>query len=92
VASGATLAIYMPGRRYDRVAADLLSAHLDPETPCLIVSRASLPAERVTDTTVGALALQAGLPAPAILLVGPVVRRGDGAAGRERSSISLSDR
>jgi uroporphyrin-III C-methyltransferase/precorrin-2 dehydrogenase/sirohydrochlorin ferrochelatase len=81
VASGATLAIYMPGQRYERIAADLAAAGLDAGTPCLIVSRASQPGEAVTATTVGALAAAARLEAPAILVVGEVLRP-DGAALR----------
>jgi len=75
VASGATLAIYMPGQRYDRIAGDLLRARLPPETPCLVVSRASQPDEMVRRTSVRDIASGVPGPAPAILIVGEVVGR-----------------
>jgi len=73
VSLGATMAIYMPGDRYARVADALLSAGLDPQMPCLVVSRASQADEAAVETTVGGLASTEPLPAPAILIVGEVV-------------------
>jgi siroheme synthase len=88
VASGATLAIYMPGQRYDRIAADLAAAGLDAATPCLIVSRASQPGAVVVETTVGALATAARLEAPSLLVVGDVVRRDrTDVAGRAAAAV-----
>ena len=80
VSTGATLAIYMPGLRYDRIASELLSAGLGAETPCLIVSHASQGCESKTETTVGNLASVERLPAPAILIVGEVVKSAPAAA------------
>lgn len=90
VASGATLAIYMPGQRYDRIAEELLAAGLVPRTPCLLVSRATQPQEVLTDTTVGDLARAALAPAPAMLIVGEVVGRrlGRGTAARARDGAT----
>jgi len=69
---GATLAIYMPGRDYERISHDLRQAGLDPATPCVLVSNASLPSEQVCCTDVGHLADQPPLPAPSLLIVGAV--------------------
>jgi uroporphyrin-III C-methyltransferase len=90
VASGATLAIYMPGQRYDRIAEELLTAGLAPRTPCLLVSRATQPQEVLTDTTAGELARAALAPAPAMLIVGDVVGRrlGRGRAARARDGAT----
>jgi len=47
----ATLAIYMPGRRFDLLASELISVGIDAHTPCIAVSKATTPDERVTRTT-----------------------------------------
>ena len=75
VSTGATMAIYMPGLSYERVANELLSAGLDAATPCLVASRATQASDAVVETTIGGLAMLARLPAPAILIVGEVVRQ-----------------
>jgi siroheme synthase len=75
VATGATLAIYMPGLHYDRIANELLSAGLGAETPCLVVSHASQDRESRIETTVGDLSSTERLHAPAILIVGDVVKQ-----------------
>jgi uroporphyrin-III C-methyltransferase/precorrin-2 dehydrogenase/sirohydrochlorin ferrochelatase len=72
---GASMAVYMPGHRYDLIANELLAGGLDASTPCRIVSRASLPDESQVETTVGALASQERLPAPAVLIIGEVARK-----------------
>jgi uroporphyrin-III C-methyltransferase/precorrin-2 dehydrogenase/sirohydrochlorin ferrochelatase len=74
-AIGATMAIYMPGERYELIANELLAAGLDASTPCRIVSRASQPDESVVKTTIGALGAQERLPAPAVLIVGEVTQK-----------------
>jgi len=73
--TGATMAIYMPGEHYRRVGSELLSAGVDQGTACLVVSRASQLGEVTVETTVGALGSLERLPAPAILIVGEVVRK-----------------
>ena len=73
-----TLVFYMGLGRLEAVAASLVAAGRSPATPAAVVSRATLPDER---TVVGALAdvaslaRQAGLEAPALLIVGDVVAR-----------------
>ena len=69
-----TLAIYMPGRDYERIAQELCAAGLAPETPCVIVSQASTPEQRIVRADLAYLAEIGEMPAPAILLVGEVTR------------------
>jgi uroporphyrin-III C-methyltransferase len=73
VASGATLAVYMPGFNYGETAADLLRAGLKPTTPCAIVSRVNSPQQRIHRTTVVDLPAAPLLPAPTLLLIGEVL-------------------
>lgn len=72
--SDATLAIYMPGSDFERIAQELCTAGLAPETPCLIVSQASTPEQRIVRADLAYLAEIGQVPAPAILLVGEVTR------------------
>jgi uroporphyrin-III C-methyltransferase len=70
----ATLAIYMPGGNYQRVARELLQAGLQPTTSCVIVSQASTPRQLILRLGLGELADLPEPPAPALLLVGEVTR------------------
>jgi uroporphyrin-III C-methyltransferase len=72
--SGATLVIYMPGKNYGALATKLRAAGLAAETPCAIISRATTPYQRTHVTMIGALASSPQLVAPALLVVGEVVR------------------
>jgi uroporphyrin-III C-methyltransferase len=74
VSSGATVVIYMPGNRYGEMANRLRRAGLANQTPCALVSRATTAAQQVHFTTVGELHRARPLPAPALLLLGDVVR------------------
>jgi uroporphyrin-III C-methyltransferase len=75
--SGSTLVIYMPGKDYNKLSAKLRAAGLAAETPCAIVSRATTPHQRTHVTTIGDLADSPQLAAPALLVVGEVVRLAD---------------
>lgn len=77
VTSGATLAIYMPGSNYAALAAVLTQAGLHADTPCAVISRVSLPDQKILTTTIARLANAEPLPTPAHLLVGPSVRTAD---------------
>lgn len=72
--SGATLVIYMPGRDYSAVAANLKHAGVPADTPCAIVSRAATANQQAFRTTIGKLNFAPALPAPNLLVVGEVVR------------------
>jgi uroporphyrin-III C-methyltransferase len=70
ISSDSTLAIYMPGHDYARLQKQLLASGVDPETPCLLVSRAMRPGESFHAIVVGHLSLAPRVSAPAVLLVG----------------------
>lgn len=72
--SGATLVIYMPGRDYAEISAKLIAAGLSPATPCAIVSQATTRKQTTHFTTISKLHRAERLPAPALLIVGEVVR------------------
>lgn len=72
--SGATLVIYMPGRDFEALAADLLASGIPPGTPCVAVSKASTTDELVYTATLGTLTSDPIGPAPVILLIGPALQ------------------
>jgi uroporphyrin-III C-methyltransferase len=72
ITSDTTLAIYMPGVDYAEVAARLVDAGLDPETPCAVISHATRSEQQIRWTTIAALFDEEKLPAPAVMIVGKV--------------------
>jgi uroporphyrin-III C-methyltransferase len=72
-----TIVIYMPGPNYAEVSRWLQDAAVSPDTPVLVISKASHPDQSQHATTVAGLAHQAPLPAPALLLVGRVAASTD---------------
>jgi siroheme synthase len=72
---GGTTAIYMPGGHEADLARQLIDAGLPEATPCFVVANATRPDEQVVETTLAGLRELAQLPAPALLLVGPVRTR-----------------
>jgi len=76
-ASNSTLVIYMPGQDYAGTAGRLVAAGFAYETPCAVISRATTAAQQTYRTTIAALHLAPGLPAPTLLVVGEVVRFAD---------------
>jgi uroporphyrin-III C-methyltransferase len=70
----ATLAIYMPGRRFRALADDLIAEGIDAETPCVAVSKASTPEQHVHTTTLAKIDdINIG-PAPVLLLIGHAIQ------------------
>ena len=69
-----TLAVYMPGSAYAELGSTLLSSGLDPQTPCVIVACAGQKSQQIGWTDVAGLAKLTGIAAPALLIVGRVVR------------------
>ncbi|HET7109026.1 MAG TPA: siroheme synthase CysG [Candidatus Acidoferrum sp.] len=67
-----TVVIYMPGPDYSEVSRWLQDAAVSPDTPVLVISKASHPDQSQHATTVSGLPQLAPLPAPALLLVGRV--------------------
>jgi uroporphyrin-III C-methyltransferase len=70
--SATTLALYMPGPDYAEVSRRLTDAGLPADLPCVIVSNASGSHQQVRWSSVGALATEEKLPAPALMIVGRV--------------------
>jgi uroporphyrin-III C-methyltransferase len=70
----ATLVIYMPGRRFRLLADELIASGIAAQTPCVAVSKASTPEERVLRTTLAAIDDDAVGPAPVLMLIGQAIR------------------
>lgn len=75
ITSTTTLVLYMPGRDYAEVARRLSESGLPAELPCVIVSAASNSQQQIRWTSVGRLASEEMLPAPALMIVGRVASR-----------------
>ncbi|HLJ25261.1 MAG TPA: uroporphyrinogen-III C-methyltransferase [Candidatus Angelobacter sp.] len=73
----ATYAIYMPGPDYSGTAHELLRMGLDAATPCAVVSNAGRAQQRIRFLSLSELPSLASVAAPAILVVGKVVRSGE---------------
>jgi uroporphyrin-III C-methyltransferase len=71
--SGTTLVIYMGLRNLDRIVAGLVVGGMDPATPACLVQNGTLRTQREVVTTLAALSAQ-GFEAPAIIVIGEVVR------------------
>jgi len=70
----ATLVVYMPGRRFRTLADELIASGIDAATPCVAVSKASTPEERVHRTTLAGLEDDAVGPAPVVMLIGYAIQ------------------
>lgn len=81
-----TFAVYMPGPDYGRTACELIQAGIAPSTPCVAVSSACRPAQRVHALALGDLEHKHDIPAPAVLIVGRVAE----VAGDEKISPSVA--
>jgi uroporphyrin-III C-methyltransferase len=72
--AGGTLVLFMGLGRLDALARGLIGAGLPASTPAAVVSRGSLPDQAVVTAPLAELAEQAaGLPGPALVVVGDVV-------------------
>jgi uroporphyrin-III C-methyltransferase len=67
-----TLVLYMPGPDYTEVSRQLIEAGLPVDLPCAIVSNISGAQQQVCWSSVGRLATEEKLPAPALMIVGRV--------------------
>ena len=105
VSTDTTLVFYMPGGDFGPVQEELASSGLKEDTPCLLVSQAARPGQRLLRTTLQFLTSLPALPAPSVLIVGAVVAGAKASdwmqfenvgeasmsVRREESSIALSD-
>jgi uroporphyrin-III C-methyltransferase len=74
IESGTTLALYMPGDDYEKISVELLEAGLHEDTPCVLISCATTPAEQIHATTLEQLAKIAPLPSPTLIVIGAAAR------------------
>jgi uroporphyrinogen III methyltransferase/synthase len=75
--SGATLVLYMGVRTLPEVVRELLAAGRAADTPAAVIERATLPGQRVVVASLATIvdrAREADIAAPAITIVGDVVR------------------
>jgi uroporphyrin-III C-methyltransferase len=73
--AGGTIAAFMALTKLDEIALRLLAAGRPAATPVAVVAQASLPGQAVLRTTLGACTLEArraGLPTPALVVIGEV--------------------
>jgi uroporphyrin-III C-methyltransferase len=73
LASGTTIALYMPGPDARLIASKLAAAGLAWQTPIALVSRASTPAQQITLTTLKEFPQVTMQAKPSILIIGDVV-------------------
>jgi uroporphyrin-III C-methyltransferase len=92
----ATLVVYMPGNNFTRLREELLRAGLSPETPAVMISHATMPAERRAAATLGTMHRLPPMDSPAVLLLGRSLDRGrrkqdeDARVAREEAELILS--
>ncbi|MHB8503789.1 MAG: uroporphyrinogen-III C-methyltransferase [Candidatus Acidiferrales bacterium] len=84
-----TALIYMPGADYQGLAAKLCAQGLKSETPCLVVSHATTPGQKVYPTTLLNLADAPRYAAPVLLIVGAVAAKYAGDASFEVTAEDL---
>jgi uroporphyrin-III C-methyltransferase len=87
----ATLVIYMPGRDFSNLRAELLAAGLPPEIPAAIVSRATTPDQRHEWATLGELHKLARVESPAILLIGRSLDRARRGSRGDSASLAFDE-
>ena len=74
LASGTTIALYMPGADARVTVGKLAAAGLSRQTPCALIARASTAAQQITFTTLKELEKEPMQVKPAILIIGDVTR------------------
>ena len=72
--SRTTIVVYMPGD-HKNIAKGLIRSGLNGQTPCIVISKISLPEEQAHKTTLEALCHTPLLPAPSLLVVGEAAAR-----------------
>jgi len=70
----ATLVIYMPGRDFAALSANLIASGIPPETPCVAVSKATTPGQHICPTTLAGLPTASIGPAPVLLMIGRAIQ------------------
>ncbi len=86
-----TLVLLMAVRNLGEITARLVAGGRDPETPAAAVMNGTLPEQRVVEAPLGELAqraAEAGLAAPAVVVIGDVVRLRTELGGAEALPLS----
>ena len=87
VAAGETLVLFMALNQLDSLCERLLALGLDPATPAAVISRGTCPDQEVVVADVSGIArAAAGLPGPALVVVGEVVGLRERLRGRADES------
>ena len=87
VAAGETLVLFMALNQLDSLCERLLALGLDPATPAAVISRGTCPDQEVVVADVSGIArAAAGLPGPALVVVGEVVGLRERLRGRAAES------
>ena len=73
VTRDATVVFYMPGSDFAALIAELAASGLGERTPCLLVSHAARPEQKMIRTSLGALEAVPEVAAPSLLIVGSAV-------------------
>jgi uroporphyrin-III C-methyltransferase len=73
--SDTTFVVYMPGENYADLARQLMNAGFAADTPCVAISNATKTQQQLYRATIAQLPQTPVLIAPALLIVGEVVRR-----------------
>ena len=90
--TGGTLVLFMGLGRLAQLATGLIEAGLDAETPAAVISRGTLPSQKVATAPLSEIAEAAiGLRSPALLVVGEVVQLADALAA-ERPLLTAATR
>jgi uroporphyrin-III C-methyltransferase len=96
VAGADTLVVLMGRAGLGALAARLIAAGRDPDTPAACIQRATTPAQRVTRATLGTIAAAVdrdGLENPMVTVIGAVAALGDAELGCElaRGGLALAE-
>jgi len=86
ISSDTTVVVYMPGEDYGALVSKFCASGIDPRTSCLVVSAATTDRQQIHSSTLEKLAAAAGLPAPALLIIGGVAQH---YSGREKIPLEL---
>jgi siroheme synthase len=72
-----TRVVYMPGRNFSALAAEWREQGLPGDLPCVAISRAAQPDQKITATTLDGLDGVEPGPAPVLVLAGWVLKNRD---------------
>lgn len=86
----ATRVVYMPGRDLRMLAGEWLAEGLPADLPCVLVSRAAQPNQRVQRTTLAALGDAQPMLAPSLLLAGWALQVAGEKPGHANTGVSVT--